>query len=320
MCRVSGVSPSGPCAWRSRVRSRHARRDEQLRGEVRAIHSRWRGTCGAPRMPAELAARGQAAGRKRVARVLREQGLRGAVAARRAPRVRSRAGGRRRTWSSAGSTPRRRTGFGWPTSPACRDLGGVRVAGGGARRVPPPHREMGDGRASSHRTGPRSARQGRWATPARDGGPSLRPGHAVHLGCVRQTLSGDGGASLDRFRRRRLRQRDGGELLRHRRMRAHRGAFVSHSNQSHDGAVRLHRRWVQPAAWAFLPGLSEPQRPRARRAPTPARHERRDRAGRHPEPPSGETACPGIEHNLPLPSLAHCAHTGKSHQPSAKSG
>ena len=77
MCRVLGVSPSGYYAWRGRGRSRHARRDEELRGEVRATHRRSRGTYGAPRVHADLAARGHAVGRKRVARLMREEGLSG---------------------------------------------------------------------------------------------------------------------------------------------------------------------------------------------------------------------------------------------------
>ena len=77
MCRVLGVSPSGYHAWVRRGRSRHARRDEELRGEVRGIHARSRGTYGAPRVHAELAAQGHAVGRKRVARLMREQGLAG---------------------------------------------------------------------------------------------------------------------------------------------------------------------------------------------------------------------------------------------------
>ena len=77
MCRVPGVSPSGYHAWVRRGRSRHARRDEELRGEVRGVHVRSRGTYGAPRVRAELAAQGHAVSRRRVARLMREQGLAG---------------------------------------------------------------------------------------------------------------------------------------------------------------------------------------------------------------------------------------------------
>ena len=76
MCRVLGVSPSGCPAWVRRGRSRHARREE-LRGEVQAIHVRSRRTYGAPRVHTELVAQEHAVGRKRVARLMREQGLAG---------------------------------------------------------------------------------------------------------------------------------------------------------------------------------------------------------------------------------------------------
>ena len=95
MCRVLGVSPSGYHAWVRRGRSRHARRDEELRGEVRAIHVRSRGTYGAPRVPAELAAQGHAVSRKRVARLMREQGLAGVSRRLGAAAVRRRDPGRR---------------------------------------------------------------------------------------------------------------------------------------------------------------------------------------------------------------------------------
>ena len=94
MCRVLGVSPSGYYAWRGRGRSRRARDDDRLRGEVRAAHERSRGTYGAPRVHAELAARGRAVGRKRVARLMREQGLAG-VSRRRGTRTTRPAPGRR---------------------------------------------------------------------------------------------------------------------------------------------------------------------------------------------------------------------------------
>ena len=77
MCRVLGVSPSGFYAWRGRGRSHRAKRDEALRGTIRAIHEESRGTYGVPRVHAELAARGCRVGRKRVARLMREAGLAG---------------------------------------------------------------------------------------------------------------------------------------------------------------------------------------------------------------------------------------------------
>lgn len=75
MCRVLGVSPSGFYAWRARPMSARTRADVALRAEIEAIHTRSRGTYGAPRVHAELAATGAAVGRKRVARPMRAAGL-----------------------------------------------------------------------------------------------------------------------------------------------------------------------------------------------------------------------------------------------------
>jgi putative transposase len=57
-CRVLGVSPSGYYAWRKRLLSPRARADVELTAQIQAIHGASRGTYGAPRIHAELAARG----------------------------------------------------------------------------------------------------------------------------------------------------------------------------------------------------------------------------------------------------------------------
>jgi len=77
MCRVLGVSPSGYYAWRERPLSRRARADVKLSAEIQAIHRESRGTYGVPRIHAELAERGIAVGRKRIARLMRGAGLQG---------------------------------------------------------------------------------------------------------------------------------------------------------------------------------------------------------------------------------------------------
>ena len=77
LCRVLEVSPSGYYAWRRRGRSLRASDDAKLIAEIRAIHTDSRGTYGAPRIRAELAARGRYVGRTRVARLMRRAGLRG---------------------------------------------------------------------------------------------------------------------------------------------------------------------------------------------------------------------------------------------------
>ena len=78
MCRVLEVSTSGYYAWQRRLKSRRAESDEQLLGRIRSIHEQSRGTYGAPRVHAELAASGTRVSRKRVARLMREAGLQGA--------------------------------------------------------------------------------------------------------------------------------------------------------------------------------------------------------------------------------------------------
>ena len=74
-CRVLGVSPSGYYAWRKRPLSPHARADVELSAHIDASHRASRGTYGAPRVHAELAALGIHIGRKRVARLMRALGV-----------------------------------------------------------------------------------------------------------------------------------------------------------------------------------------------------------------------------------------------------
>ena len=76
-CRVLGVSSSGYYAWQHRTPSARAQADVVLTEAIRAIHARSRGTYGAPRIHAELAAQGVHVGRKRVARLLQAAGLAG---------------------------------------------------------------------------------------------------------------------------------------------------------------------------------------------------------------------------------------------------
>jgi putative transposase len=77
MCRVLGVSPSGYYAWRKRPLSTRARTDVALTARVEVVHRDSRGTYGAPRILAELAAQGIPIGRKRIARLMRAAGLQG---------------------------------------------------------------------------------------------------------------------------------------------------------------------------------------------------------------------------------------------------
>ena len=79
MCRVLKISRSGFYAWRDRPLSARAQKDLWLTGKIEAIHRLSRGAYGAPMIHAELADEHSIrVGRKRVARLMRAAGLRGA--------------------------------------------------------------------------------------------------------------------------------------------------------------------------------------------------------------------------------------------------
>lgn len=77
MCRVLGVAKSGFYAWARRPKPARAKRDAQLAASVAAVHQRSRHTYGSPRVHRELRARGVRVGKKRVERLMRENGIRG---------------------------------------------------------------------------------------------------------------------------------------------------------------------------------------------------------------------------------------------------
>jgi len=77
MCSVLGVSRPGYYAWRKRPPGARSKADAKLAVEIRLAHKRSRGRYGSPRVHRELAARGHRVGRKRVERLMRQDGLRG---------------------------------------------------------------------------------------------------------------------------------------------------------------------------------------------------------------------------------------------------
>ncbi len=80
MCRLLKVSRSGFYAWDGRPMSARARTDLALTAKIEAIHRRSKGVYGSPTIHAELADdHGIRIGRKRVARLMRAAGLRGAT-------------------------------------------------------------------------------------------------------------------------------------------------------------------------------------------------------------------------------------------------
>jgi putative transposase len=75
MCDVLGVSPAGYYAWCRRPPSRHAHRDAHLRRLVRTSFEASRQRYGSPRIWQDLRAQHECTSRKRVIRLMQEQGL-----------------------------------------------------------------------------------------------------------------------------------------------------------------------------------------------------------------------------------------------------
>jgi putative transposase len=77
MCRALEVSPSGYYAWLARPPSPRTQANRELAARINAVHVDSRGTYGAPRVRAELRASGLCVSRKRIARLMRLQGIQG---------------------------------------------------------------------------------------------------------------------------------------------------------------------------------------------------------------------------------------------------
>lgn len=75
MCRVYGVTRHGYNAWRRRGTSARRQEDSELFVEIHAIFKRHNGCYGSPKITRELRKIGIHVGQKRVARIMREHGL-----------------------------------------------------------------------------------------------------------------------------------------------------------------------------------------------------------------------------------------------------
>jgi putative transposase len=77
MCRCLRVSASGYYGWRDRPASQRRQSNERLLARIRSLHAESDGVFGSPRMWEELRYLGESCSRNRVARLMRNDGLRG---------------------------------------------------------------------------------------------------------------------------------------------------------------------------------------------------------------------------------------------------
>ncbi len=75
MCQCLGLSTSSYYSWRGRPLSRREQANAELLHEIRAIHKAGRGTYGSPKIHQVLQQRGKPCSRKRVARLMRLDGI-----------------------------------------------------------------------------------------------------------------------------------------------------------------------------------------------------------------------------------------------------
>ena len=143
------------------------------------------------------------------------------------------------------------------------DVGRLPLSGGRARCIQPPDRRLVDGHHLAHSGRTRRPRHGAPAAAAERRDPPFGSWLAIYLDRVRQTMSGGGRPSLDGVGRGCLRQRNGGELLRHARMRVARSASLQDAGRGTHCRLRVHRGFLQSAPTTLIARLSVTHQVRA---------------------------------------------------------
>jgi transposase InsO family protein len=75
LCRIFEISGSGYYGWKKCKTSSRAQKDQRLLEKIQHIHTTKRSRYGSPRIHAELKNQGERCSRKRVARIMRENGI-----------------------------------------------------------------------------------------------------------------------------------------------------------------------------------------------------------------------------------------------------
>lgn len=87
LCESFEVSTSGYYAWAGRKPGKRQMANQQLAPQIRQVHTLSRRTYGSPRITKALRQQGLACGQKRVARIMKQYGIKGAQKARYKPRT-----------------------------------------------------------------------------------------------------------------------------------------------------------------------------------------------------------------------------------------
>ena len=87
LCEAYGVSRSGYYGWRNRKPGKRQKANQELAQRIREIHQAHRRIYGSPRITQALRAQGTVCGENRVARLMRQIGIRGVQKARFRPRT-----------------------------------------------------------------------------------------------------------------------------------------------------------------------------------------------------------------------------------------
>lgn len=87
LCEMLEVSASGYYAWATRKPGERQKADQELAAKIQQVHGSSRKTYGSPRITTTLRRQGLKCSRKRVARIMKQNGLQGAQKARFRPRT-----------------------------------------------------------------------------------------------------------------------------------------------------------------------------------------------------------------------------------------